>query len=176
MSNLNITLTVPVWPEPNALASFFGRIELGPDGCPTDRWESTHLTQITLPYPMRLAWETEAVVRRITCHREVAASLSRVFTKILAHYGGSPEAVRAAGMDLYGGCYNYRPVRGSNSLSLHAYGAAIDLDPDHNAMNTKGGKGVMPQAVIDLFKAEGWAWGGDFKSRQDPMHFEAVRR
>lgn len=168
------TATHP-WPAPDALASFFGRIELDHDGLPTNRWESNHLTQIALPFPMRLAWETAAVVRRITCHREVAPSLSRIFAAILAHYG-SVEAVRAAGLDLYGGCYNYRPVRGSNTLSLHAYGAAIDLDPDHNAMNTQGARGKMPQAVVDIFKAEGWAWGGDFKTRQDPMHFEAVTR
>lgn len=41
-------------------------------------------------------------------------------------------------------------------------------------MNYDGNKGAMPDAVVQCFKSEGWFWGGDFKSRKDPMHFQAA--
>ncbi len=164
------------WPTADRLPAFYGRVELGDDGQPTERWQDNHLTHIVLPYPMRLAWDPGVIVRRMVCHREVATSLTGILINVLAHYKNDPALVRTAGLDLFGGCYNYRPIRGSSQLSLHAYGAAIDLDPDHNPMNAHQGRGTMPPAVIAMFKAEGWFWGGDFKGRQDPMHFEAVNR
>ncbi|HXF86743.1 MAG TPA: M15 family metallopeptidase [Xanthobacteraceae bacterium] len=47
----------------------------------------------------------------------------------------------------------------------------MDIDPEHNPMNRER-RSRMPQAVIDAFKAEGAFWGGDFRTRQDPMHFQ----
>jgi len=32
----------------------------------------------------------------------------------------------------------------------------------------------MPQLVIDAFKHQGARWGGDYRGRKDPMHFEFV--
>jgi D-alanyl-D-alanine carboxypeptidase len=47
----------------------------------------------------------------------------------------------------------------------------VDLDPEHNPLNRTHSR-KMPQAAIDAFKAQGAFLGGDFKSRQDPMHFQ----
>jgi hypothetical protein len=58
--------------------------------------------------------------------------------------------------------------------SNHAYGAAIDFDADHNGFNT--GHGTIPQIVIDAFKKQGALWGGDYKIRTDPIHFELCSR
>ena len=80
--------------------------------------------------------------------------------------------IEALNLHWYGGCYAPRSVRGSDSkLSCHAFAAAIDLDPEHEPMN-RAHQTNMPQLVIDAFKAEGAYWGGDFRSRQDPMHFQ----
>jgi len=164
------------WPKPNELAHGFGAHQIGSDGMPTARWEDSFLTTFNAPYPMRLSWEPGITVRKIRCHRVVAKSLSRCLEDILTHYG-SIEAVREARMDLYGGCYMYRRARGGNSLSVHAWGAAIDLDPEENGLGKPWvkDKGMMPEAVIKIFKDQGWYWGGDFK-RPDAMHFEAVNR
>ncbi len=35
-------------------------------------------------------------------------------------------------------------------------------------------KGTLSTLVIDAFKKQGFRWGGDYKGRKDPMHFEAV--
>lgn len=159
------------WPRITALAAFFGRFTIGDDGTPTERWEQAHLTPIHLPFPMRLAWDADALVRKIKCHREVAASLSRCLDAIAYAY---PDAVsrRVAGVDTFGCCYQYRAHRGTHLLSLHAYGAAFDFCLRPN----KQGKVNIPPAVVDIFKAEGWAWGGDRKERPEPGHFEAINR
>lgn len=75
----------------------------------------------------------------------------------------------------YSDAYNHRLIRGSaDRWSNHAYGAAIDFDAEHNGLNT--GHGTMPQVVIDAFKRQGALWGGDYRGRTDPMHFEFCSR
>ena len=129
-----------------------------------------NLTQIELPYAMQIEGKPLA---HITCSMKVAASLRRIFAAILAHYGGADgmAALRADGLATYDGCYNDRSIRGSTRRSMHALGAAIDLDAEHNPLGATTGR--MPRAVVEIFKAEGWRWGGDYHGRKDWMHFEA---
>ncbi len=166
------------WPAQGDVAKFFGRIDTGGDGMPTARWESAMLTMIQLPYPMRLAWDTDVVVTRTRCHQAVARDLTTILGEIHAFYGRDMAAIRAARMDLYGGCYNYRAKRGGASLSMHSYGIAIDLDPDRNGRGRpwKAGAGMMPEAVVDIFLRHGWTWGGLWHGGDsDPMHFQATQ-
>lgn len=173
-TNPMTTIEKPSWPKQSNVPSYYGKIELSNDGRPTERWEARSLTKVLAPYPLRLAWAPDTVVRKITCHRLLAPSLLQCLARILEHYG-SLEAVSAAGMDLYGGCYNFRPMRGGTNLSMHSYGIAIDLDPDRNALNRKWekGKGMMPLEVVRIFREAGWTWGGDWH-RADCMHFQAA--
>ena len=153
-----MTATLTKWPvnTPESLGSFYGRIYLGDDGLPTETWKGTFLTQIRTPFPMRLPWVKEALVTRITCHREVAPSLHRILGAMLKHFGDA-KAIAEAEYDLFSGCYAYRPVAGSNKLSLHAYGAAIQLGP------MRAPKRVPTEddgAVDTIFDDEGWTWLG----------------
>ena len=122
---------------------------------------------------MRMFYDGEwHSIKQITCNVKVAASLRRILSAILAHYG-SAEAVKAVNMDVYDGCYNDRSVRGSTKRSMHAYGAAIDMDAEHNALGAT--KWTMPMAVVDIFESEGWRWGGRYSGRKDAMHMEACQ-
>ena len=68
----------------------------------------------------------------------------------------------------YGGCYVPRFIAGTNTLSFHSFGTAIDLNvPD----NQRGTVGKMDRRVVSIFKGWGFAWGGDWHYT-DPMHFE----
>ena len=147
------------WPLEANAASFFGY--------------PPNLTQIETPYPLHLFSGNGQLVHQVTCNMKVAASLRRIFAAILAHYG-STEALDGTSPDIFDGIYNDRPVRGqSTGHSMHAYGAAIDLDAEHNVLGAT--HGAMPPAVVAIFKAEGWRWGGDYTGRKDWMHFEACR-
>lgn len=70
------------------------------------------------------------------------------------------------------GGYANRNIRGSNNLSQHAYGNAIDLNWNANPLGSS--KHNLPPDVGDIASKYGLAWGGTF-SRPDPMHFEASR-
>lgn len=167
------------WPLPSrtALRAFYGNPDANADGTADPAWESFNLVRIPTPYRMVLAWDTDTVLKSIRCHKTVAASLTRILSAIAKHYG-SQAAIEAARMHLYGGCYSFRPMRGSANLSVHSYGAAIDLDPENNPLglqyDASPRAGMMPQAVIELFQAEGWLWGGKW-SRPDAQHFQATQ-
>jgi hypothetical protein len=68
----------------------------------------------------------------------------------------------------YGGCYVPRFIAGTNKLSFHSFGTAIDLNvPD----NQRGTVGKMNRRVVEIFRNWGFAWGGTWHYT-DPMHFE----
>ena len=74
------------------------------------------------------------------------------------------------------GTQNWRSnVNNSSKLSLHSFGIAIDINPDQNPnyrSKVKPCKTDMPASVINAFKANGFRWGGDYRTICDAMHFE----
>lgn len=166
------------WPRElqDDLIAFYGPLVLGSNGRPTAAWESATLTRIELPYRMQLSWDPTRTIGWLTCHRLVAESLKRIFTSILYAYG-SGEAVSEARLDRFGGCYEFRRTTGTNRLSPHAFGAAIDLDPEVNVLGKPWDPEarMMPRQVVRIFMEEGWRWGGDF-DRPNCAHFQAAVR
>jgi hypothetical protein len=69
------------------------------------------------------------------------------------------------------GGYNYRNIAGTNRLSNHAYGRALDVNWTDNARGTKGK--IDPNLARALAQKHGLVWGGDW-SNPDPMHFEVA--
>lgn len=95
--------------------------------------------------------------------------------------------------------FNYRTISGSGSLSRHALGMAIDINPRINpCVRAEGGALIQPEngsvyaerdprkctgqyrdlmiqkddAICRLFQEHGFAWGGDWKALKDYQHFE----
>lgn len=168
----------PTHPKEKDVEQAFGKIEIGQDGRPTARWEGSTLTAISLPYPMRLAWEPAQSIFRMTCHRSISRDLSSIFGEIKRHYDGDLEKIKAARMDLFGGCYGFGRKHGGNGLSIHSWGIGLDLDPERNPLGKpwKKDSGMMPAAVVDIFLAHGWTWGGLWKGNSvDAMHFQATQ-
>jgi hypothetical protein len=132
-----------------------------------------YLTVINLPYPMRLAWDTKTTVKRLSCHRLIANNLLNVFNDLLKHYGLAE--IQRLGVDLFGGCFNYRKMRGGNAWSKHAWGIAIDLDPSRNTLRetSKTARFARPEykPMIDIFYKHGFISLGVEKNF-DWMHFE----
>jgi len=132
-----------------------------------------YLVTIKLPFPMRLAWDLNTKVTKITCHKLAADKLTAIFNDLLAHYGYD-EIVRL-GIDLYGGCFNYRAMRGGSEWSLHSWGIAIDLDPARNQLkeSKKTARFARPEykPMIDIFYKHGFESLGREKD-YDWMHFQ----
>jgi hypothetical protein len=52
----------------------------------------------------------------------------------------------------------------------------VDFDPENNPLGRVyvEESAMMPRAVVEIFEAEGWRWGGSFWRRPDCMHFQAT--
>ena len=68
------------------------------------------------------------------------------------------------------GSYANRNARGSNRLSEHAYGRAIDINPGQNPMGSRLITN-MPDDIAAIARAYNLVWGGTWKSKKDAMHF-----
>ena len=135
--------------------------------------KGTYLVTINLPYPMRIAWDTKTKVSKMRCHKLVADAFLAVFNDLLAHYGY--EKIVELGIDLYGGCFNFRKMRGGDSWSTHSWGIAIVLDPARNTLKEtkRTARFARPEykPMIDIFYKHGFESLGverDF----DWMHFQ----
>jgi hypothetical protein len=141
-------------------------------GKPNETGEG-YLTTILLPYPMKLAWDVDTKVTKMRCHKLAAEPFLKVFNDLLAHYG--LKEIERLGIDLFGGCFNYRKMRGGTSWSTHAWGIAIDIDPARNKLKetAKTARFARPEykEMIDIFYRHGFISLGIEKG-YDWMHFQ----
>lgn len=153
------------WPKQNydSMVKYYGEV-------------GKNQTSLTLPYQMKLAWDLEAKVNKITCHEKVKDSLERIFKNTLDHYG--KDAIEELRLDRFGGCLNVRKMRGGSSWSIHSWGAAVDLDPDRNQLKWGKDKAIFAKKEFEPFwkivEAEGWVSLGRDRN-YDWMHFQAAK-
>ena len=137
------------------------------------------------------------------CNQAIAQDLVEIFEelyeeqypiekiRLVDEYGGDDEASMA---DNNTSCFNYRLIAGTDRLSNHSYGLAIDINPFYNPYVTaRSGKTQVSPVGADayadrsqdfaykidredlcyqLFIAHGFTWGGDWKNSKDYQHFE----
>jgi hypothetical protein len=131
-------------------------------------WQRRTLAAGTLPFPVPLDMHKPdgQMKTKFHAHRRLVSTFEAVFREI--HRLGLQSEIMS-----WGGTYNFRPIRGTKrALSLHAFGAAIDLNAETNKL---GAEGDMSPGVIEVFRHFGFVWGGDFGSRPDPMHFQYAK-
>lgn len=86
--------------------------------------------------------------------------------------------------------FNYRYIAGTDTISMHGYGLAIDINTVQNPYMYKGvphprksavyvdrsnvRKGMIEKDDIcyQAFISRGWTWGGDWKGDKDYQHFQ----
>ena len=144
---------VPIGPIAEAVGTY--RYTPTGDGhvSPDPAWVRDHIVTETVP-----------ILGQVTCNKfmmpQLKAALAEVVKLHLQKY-----------LYHYDGCYNPRFIAGTNTLSNHAFGLAIDLNA---AQNQRGTVGQMDPRVVAIFKKWGFAWGGDWHYT-DPMHFEVAQ-
>ena len=94
-------------------------------------------------------------------------------------------------------CFNFRPIAGSDLLSIHSYGLAIDINPVQNPfieiddetgdvaifpkegakyLNRSNIRAGMVEPIIEIFTRYGFEWGGNWNSPIDYHHFQIPRK
>jgi len=139
----------------------------------------------------------------LVCNRLIAEDLIQIFRQL---YKARYPIERMQLIDDYGAddeqsmrhnntsCFCFRRVAGSQKLSKHAQGLAIDINPLYNPhVKRRNGQLVVQPATARrwanrkktspytvrkddlchrLFKEHGFSWGGSWQSSQDYQHFE----
>jgi hypothetical protein len=104
------------------------------------------------------------VLGSVTCHRRLIAPLRRALTSLRRRGLG-----RLVDPGDYAGCYAPRRIPGSGSLSLHAWGLAIDVNASRNP---QFGASRQDPRLVRAMEDAGFTWGGRWPTAPDPMHFE----
>jgi hypothetical protein len=154
------------YPRQNAVESYYG--PAGAAACTAGL--------VVLPIPFPLAWHTSELVRSFRCHSRVEKPMTAIFVDAVRHYGEIE--YRKLRLDMFGGCYNFRKMRGGTKLSMHAYGIAGDLDPDRNQLRWGRDRATFAQAAYEPFwkivEAQGAVSLGR-AANMDWMHFQFAR-
>ncbi len=163
-----------------------------------------------LRYLNVLYYDFEGEVQRgeLICNKGIAQDLVEIFyelylneyrierIRLIDEYGGDDTASM---LDNNTSCFNYRVVDGTENLSKHALGCAIDINPFYNpyVVFNKDGSGetyispagseIYADRSLDfpykidendlcykLFKEHGFIWGGNWNSCKDYQHFQKV--
>jgi len=122
-------------------------------------------------------FETLSPVPLFKVHPKCLEAFSFVFNDIWEHCEKSQSEIERFHLHLFGGCYNPRRVRGSNTKwSVHAFAAAIDINPEGAPMgpNQRPSQFELPDFAVDSFLKTKATWGGNFRGRKDWMHFQYV--
>lgn len=97
----------------------------------------------------------------VYCNKDMIAPLSKAFKNIITR--GLLDQVKT-----WDGLFNIRKKKGGKTLSLHAWGIALDINA---AWNGFGKKPTMSKELVQCFKDAGFDWGGDW-ANPDGMHFQ----
>ena len=154
------------WPTQAQVPAFFG-----PPGGP-----KATAGICVFPIPHFLAWNKAQGVISFRCHEKVADGFTSIFKEAVAHYGELE--YRRLRLDLFGGCFNDRTMRGGSAPSMHAFGIAVDIDPERNQLRWDHTKANLAKEEYIPFwnivvgygaTPAGYAWDGDW------MHVQWAR-
>ncbi len=163
-----------------------------PEGCTVSRDDLRYLRVL------HIGFDGEVHLGEMVCNKSISADLLEIFRGLydarypiekmllIDEYGGDDEASMA---DNNTSCFNYRTVSGSDHLSAHAYGLAVDVNPLYNPYVTSAGyfpansgdyvdrSADTPYKIDEndlcyqLFTDHGFFWGGNWNSVKDYQHF-----
>ena len=168
--------------------------------------ENPHIGRNDLRHVRVLHWDLDGRIRmgEMVCNQLIAEHLVDIFHELYRarypiermvlpdEYDADDERQMQANNT---SCFCYRTVAGSNSLSNHARGLAVDLNPLYNPyvrQRRDGSIHVQPitgkpycdrsrkfpykidrqDLAYRLFTEHGFTWGGNWHTHKDYQHFE----
>lgn len=148
-------------------------------------------------------FQGETQTGELICNKRIAKDLAEIFKelyenrypidkiRLVDEYDADDDL---SCLDNNTSCFNFRVVGGTKSLSKHALGLAVDINPFYNPYVTypNGVERISPPGsepygdrsadfpykidyddlCYQLFTAHGFTWGGDWKSLKDYQHFQ----
>jgi hypothetical protein len=150
--------------------------------------------------PGRVRYEPLFVAMYGDCKKNEVSPKLKTIAWLPAHNGGNVAITAANGVDQAlvavsqeldalpadltkylvptSGTYNCRNIAGSSVRSMHAYGAAIDLNVKYSDywrwskdLSSPVWKNRIPVEIVRVFEKHGFIWGG-YWYHFDTMHFE----
>ena len=157
------------WPHQSECDAFYGNPR-GRNGQASPSWEKANLVPVIPPFQMTYAGSP---IKSFKVHTKCAAAMLAALKTINDICGGDKAKLSACGINIFAGSYNYRLMRGSNHLSMHSYGCAIDFDPARNGFHIPVTNFEKFPFVIKAFEDQGAVWGGRWSAAsRDGMHFQ----
>lgn len=151
------------WPTEAEVPEFFGPV-------------GQNQVRVELPYPLRIAWNLSQSLTGFSCHEKVRDPIHRIFSRTLEAYGIT--RIQELRLDLFGGCLNVRQKRGGSAWSMHSWGIAVDMDPEHNQLTWGKDRASLAQPVYNNYwrfvEDEGAISLGRTRN-YDWMHFQFAR-
>jgi len=127
-----------------------------------DDWFKKNMVVCQLPFSLRQSWDQKRI-SKFHVHKLVEPAMKDALMEI-EEYGGMV-FLRQYHLDQWGGVYNDRNKRGSNTPSTHSWGIAIDYCPE---LGPFGEPTRMPYFIFKAFIKRGFT-----NLLLDGMHFEA---
>lgn len=148
---------------------------------------------------LHTGFDGETHIGELVVNQEIAEDIVEIFQelykasypiekmRLVDEYGGDDEASMA---DNNTSAFNFRVVSGTDRISRHGYGMAIDINPLYNPYINSAGyqpanagdyvdrSGEIPYRIDEgdlcwtLFTERGFTWGGSWTSVKDYQHFE----
>lgn len=174
------------------------------NGCSYVENEVIALEDLRYLQVLHIGFDGEEHVGELIVNKAVAEDILDIFytlyenhypierMELVDEYGGDDEKSMQANNT---SAFNYRTVEGSDKLSNHSYGTAIDINPFYNPCvrtyadgSTKSfpeGSDIYADRSADfphkidkddlcyqLFTEHGFRWGGNWNSLKDYQHFD----
>lgn len=165
------------WPKQSEADTFYGDPRLYHSASVSTAWHRSKIVSIAPPFFMRMI----KPVKNFPVHRRCAEATLEWLNEVWKNAGRDQRVIDDWGMSVFSGSYCFRPMRGLQHLSMHAYGCAMDFDAPRNGLHDQTPHfATLRQEVVEPFLKLGGVWGGDWNGdgssaderRADGMHFQ----
>lgn len=164
------------------------------------------ITKLRLLNILHYDFDNNLLPGQLIAHEKLSTQVISIFEKLLKiqfpiekirlidNYDGQDELSMS---DNNSSCFNYRSIADSKIISMHSYGAAIDINPVQNPcikdnlvenelkiwpdkgklyLNRTNQRAGMVEPIVSLFAKYGFTiWGGNWNAPVDYHHFQIDR-